>query len=196
MDTGTSRQRQAIATKLRITKAAIALIKERGYEVVTVKDICAQAGISVGAFYHHFGSKEDIINVGHAQVDAMLSERIEGLAPGAWDDGIVAIMRETGRLLTELGWFFISQAYRYMLTAADKYTLSRERQVYDLVLARVTQALAAGQLAPGKPAEAYAEDIIRWVRGIIFDWCLREGAYDLGERLEADLRLLFRAMAG
>ncbi len=195
MDTGTNRHRQAVATKLRITKAAIALIKERGYDVVTIKDICADAGISIGAFYHHFGSKEDIINVGHAQVDAMLSERIEGRSPGDWDDDIVAVMRETGRLLTELGWFFISQAYRYMLGAADKYTLSRERQVYDLVVGAATRGVEAGGLAPVKTAEAYADDIIRWVRGIIFDWCLREGSYDLGERLEADLRLLLRAMS-
>ena len=195
MASETKRQRQAIETRLRITRAAILLIKERGYEAVTVKDICAAAELSIGAFYHHFGSKEDIINEGHAQVDAMLSERLPSFDSVAWREFIIALMRETGRLLTELGWFFIAQAYRHMLSTADKYTLSQDRQVYGLVSKAVARGLAEGELNPSKTAEAYTDDILRWVRGIIFDWCLREGAYDLGERMETDLRLLFAAMA-
>ena len=49
------------STKARIFDAAVALIKERGYEATSIPDICLKAEISTGAFYHHFRSKQDIL---------------------------------------------------------------------------------------------------------------------------------------
>jgi TetR/AcrR family transcriptional repressor of nem operon len=38
--------------------AAFALIRERGYSSTSVDELCAHAGASKGAFFHHFKSKE------------------------------------------------------------------------------------------------------------------------------------------
>jgi AcrR family transcriptional regulator len=48
-------------TQARVFDAALELINERGFEQTTVADICEKAGISNGAFYHHFKSKQDIL---------------------------------------------------------------------------------------------------------------------------------------
>jgi AcrR family transcriptional regulator len=40
---------------------AQALFFERDYERTTVNDVIAKAGISKGGFYHHFASKEDLL---------------------------------------------------------------------------------------------------------------------------------------
>lgn len=48
-------------TRERIFDASIRLIAERGYEAATIPDICREAGISVGNFYHHFRSKSEIL---------------------------------------------------------------------------------------------------------------------------------------
>lgn len=37
------------------------LVAEKGFEQMRIKDICSRAGISTGAFYHHFSSKQDIL---------------------------------------------------------------------------------------------------------------------------------------
>lgn len=55
------RQEKAQATKEKIFAAAISLIEEKGYEAVTVSEICRAVGIAKGAFYLHYQSKEDII---------------------------------------------------------------------------------------------------------------------------------------
>ena len=40
--------------------AAVALIRTQGLHATTVDDLCAAAGVSKGAFFHHFASKEDL----------------------------------------------------------------------------------------------------------------------------------------
>jgi AcrR family transcriptional regulator len=51
-------QQRSEETRARITEAAIKLFSTRGYNSASVDDICAEAGISKGAFYHHFESKQ------------------------------------------------------------------------------------------------------------------------------------------
>ncbi len=42
----------------RILAAAVDVIRERGLHATTVDDLCAAAGVSKGAFFHHFENKE------------------------------------------------------------------------------------------------------------------------------------------
>ena len=51
-------QQRSEETRGRITEAAIKLFSERGFDASSVDDICAEAGVSKGAFYHHFESKQ------------------------------------------------------------------------------------------------------------------------------------------
>ncbi|MBQ9520710.1 MAG: TetR/AcrR family transcriptional regulator [Acholeplasmatales bacterium] len=47
--------------KKRIIEVAIKLINEKGFDNVSVSEITKEAGVSKGAFYIHFESKEDLI---------------------------------------------------------------------------------------------------------------------------------------
>jgi TetR/AcrR family transcriptional regulator, transcriptional repressor for nem operon len=38
--------------------AALSLIREKGYSSTSVDELCAQAGVTKGAFFHHFKSKD------------------------------------------------------------------------------------------------------------------------------------------
>lgn len=51
-------QQRSEETRLRILEAAIKLFSNRGYNKARVDDICSEAEISKGAFYHHFESKQ------------------------------------------------------------------------------------------------------------------------------------------
>jgi TetR/AcrR family transcriptional repressor of nem operon len=46
--------------KSKLLDAALSLIRERGYTATTVDELCAAAGVTKGAFFHHFKSKDEL----------------------------------------------------------------------------------------------------------------------------------------
>jgi TetR/AcrR family transcriptional repressor of nem operon len=52
--------RQARTARDAILDAALSVIRTKGYSATTVDDLCAAAGVTKGAFFHHFKSKEDM----------------------------------------------------------------------------------------------------------------------------------------
>ena len=45
----------------KILEVSLALFNEKGYEKTTIQDIVNALGMSKGAIYHHFKSKDEII---------------------------------------------------------------------------------------------------------------------------------------
>jgi AcrR family transcriptional regulator len=50
-------QQRGEETHARILEAAAACFGQHGYDAVGVAEICRQANVTKGAFYHHFPSK-------------------------------------------------------------------------------------------------------------------------------------------
>ena len=46
------------SARTRLLDAATKLVREKGFAATSVDDLCAAAGVSKGAFFHHFESKE------------------------------------------------------------------------------------------------------------------------------------------
>ena len=67
--------------------AAEALMRARGWESVTVQDILDATGASKGAFYHYFGSKEDVLE---AVIDRMTAAALVVVGPIASDPDLAA----------------------------------------------------------------------------------------------------------
>jgi len=55
------REQTKLANRQAILDAARAVFRELGYEVATVRDIIRRTGLSVGAFYNYYRSKEEVI---------------------------------------------------------------------------------------------------------------------------------------
>jgi AcrR family transcriptional regulator len=66
------RERKRQQTRERLTRAAMALFLERGFEATTLDDIAAAADISRRSFFHYFASKEDVVFAWHEETTAAL----------------------------------------------------------------------------------------------------------------------------
>jgi TetR/AcrR family transcriptional repressor of nem operon len=42
----------------KLLSAALSLVREQGYSATSVEELCAEAGVTKGAFFHHFKSKD------------------------------------------------------------------------------------------------------------------------------------------
>lgn len=72
--------RTAGSTRTRILDAALHAIRARGYTATTVDEICDAAGVTKGAFFHHFASKEELA-VAAAEHFAAMAEGLFVKAP-------------------------------------------------------------------------------------------------------------------
>jgi TetR/AcrR family transcriptional regulator, transcriptional repressor for nem operon len=54
------RERNPVETRERLITATVNLILKQGFAATTVDQICAEAGLTKGSFFHHFESKEAI----------------------------------------------------------------------------------------------------------------------------------------
>jgi len=46
--------------RTKLLDAALRVIRAKGYSATTVDDLCREAGVTKGAFFHHFKSKDDL----------------------------------------------------------------------------------------------------------------------------------------
>src|ERR1700691_2748060 len=64
----------------KLLDAAISVIREKGYAATSVDELCARAGVTKGAFFHHFPTK-DSLAVAAANYWSELSSSLFAAAP-------------------------------------------------------------------------------------------------------------------
>jgi AcrR family transcriptional regulator len=70
--------KKADVRRTEILDAAQRLFMSRGYDATTVNDLITFVGISKGAFYHHFSSKDDVL---HALVWRVAEQGLAAISP-------------------------------------------------------------------------------------------------------------------
>ena len=64
-----------MTTKEKIMDVALHMFSERGYEAVSIRDICGEVGIKESTLYYHFKNKKDILD----SLVSKFKDHIEGL---------------------------------------------------------------------------------------------------------------------
>lgn len=83
-----TRQERAERTRKAILDAAAAAIDERGYNAASVSDILAKAGVTKGALYFHYSSKEELAQ---ALIESQFSLQM-GLADDSTSNGLQQVI--------------------------------------------------------------------------------------------------------
>lgn len=189
-DYRTRRKAQARQTEQAILQAAMDLSRKQSFDKVSIREICRQAGITTGAFYHHFHSKEDLLSRGFAPLDTYLEQALAGHEADPPAARLQRILTHYARFLENLGWELVARYYQRRLDSPDD-TASMDSSRFTLraMAGCLRQAEAEGGLLPGWSAEWTADFLFRHFRGVVIDWALHRGAYPLLSKLEQDYTL-------
>ncbi len=174
----TSRQVQAIKTKNKIYKIAIDLMEKKGFENITIEEISKKAGVSVGAFYHYFESKNDILIEIFNRFDGYFRNEVKDklIKENAYDQ-IVLFFDYYAKYCKITGIDTTKQVYN----TKNKPFIAKDRYMINLLNEIIKEGQEKNQLIKDMPAEEIGKYMIIAARGIIFDWCLHEGDYDIEE---------------
>ncbi|AIA70665.1 TetR/AcrR family transcriptional regulator [Pectobacterium atrosepticum] len=73
-------------TRATLLATARKVFSERGYADTSMDDLTAQASLTRGALYHHFGDKKGLLAAVVEQIDAEMDERLQAISDTAEDD--------------------------------------------------------------------------------------------------------------
>ncbi len=176
-------QQRSEETRRRILAAAEECFSHSGYETASLADICEAAGVSKGAFYHHFPSK-------HTVFLQLLNGWLEGLEHGldqirASDQPTAAQLRDMASLL---GMVYGQAGDRFPLFLEFWLQAMRDPDIWketiqplerytDYFTQLAQNGVSDGSLKPGDPAIA-ARTLIAYALGMIVQGLLQPTSTD------------------
>lgn len=186
MDYAQKRKEQGRQTEEAILKATIELSRESSFDKVSIRDICQRAGITTGAFYHHFPSKEALLARGFAPLDAWMEELMAKHMDATPLERLWLLLSGYAEFMENLGPGLAGRYYEHRLSSPSAATLDPSRYTLRAMQQCLTDIADAGALAEGVTPEWVADFLFRHFRGIVVDWILHQGSYQLLPKLEQD----------
>ena len=128
------------ATRQAIIDSALKLFGAKGYAVTSVQEITEAAGVTKGAFYHHFESKEELLRLIHDEfVDLQLALLKTALAEDKDPalrvrELLRALLESTAKYQTNVTVFYLERRH---LTGPRLRALRRKRDEFDRLFLEV-----------------------------------------------------------
>ena len=195
----TMRKARALSTRRRIFDTAVSLFTKKGYSKVTIDDICNKMGLSKGAFYNYFKSKDQIIMEGFIASDEYYrTDALKEIAnlKGRVDQ-LVAYNKLVLKNITRTGKPTMQAVFHSEIGFNKKasYINSEKRSLYIVGESLVAEAQKAGELRTDLSSKQITNIIVRSLRGLVYDWCLPGSKFDLEEAGEKVLKVLIDGLS-
>lgn len=166
-------------TKARIFHAAKRILQREGYDRLSIKNICEEAGVSNGSFYHHFKTKDDLLSYYIEEQPSINPDLLD--SPDDSEEAKIAIIHvylNYAEYCRELGVEFIANYYTPKNQGLNP-SIRTERPYPILTVENyLRKAMDAGIVKTKIPLEDICTDIRMLVIGNVFEWCLHDGDTD------------------
>ena len=197
-----SRKLQAAKTKEKIFETAKRLILERGFDNVSVDSIVDEAGVSKGAFYIHFESKDSLASILVKdyvnEIDTEYANYLEGLGSDLPTRDVIILMagKIAENIESKIGYENMKVLYKAHLTKLTDMdsTVNYNRKLYKMFEDILNRGLEKKELQLIMPVETLADHLILAMRGITFEWCIRYPDFDLKEHFIEHFKILLNGI--
>ncbi len=181
-------QKKSKETKERIFAAAKQILQRSGYEALSIKNICEEAGVSNGSFYHHFKTKDDLLSYYIEDQPTMSPDLLElPLNIEEAKTAIIGVYLNYVKYCRELGVDFIAGYYTPRNQALNP-TIRTERP-YPIVTVQcyLEKTVAAGSVKVNLSIAEIVTDIRMLVIGNAFEWAMTNGTVDFEGNIKRSL---------
>ncbi len=166
-------------TKENIVQTTFKLMQERGFTDTTIRDICDNAGVSVGTFYRYFPRKEDVFADIFGFADEFFLNTVYAeLSGNTVLERIIDYFKYYARLNSNTGFETMK-----ILFNSDNTWFIKARPMQDVLIELIKSGQRKGELSLNTSAEDIAYFLFILVRGCCYTWCALNGTYDLEKQL-------------
>lgn len=166
----------------KIADAAVGLFRDRGYETVSVGDICAAAGVARSSFYRAFSCKNDILRRLFEHTDANSIVSVEELLAAENDfdrmwiigDRYISLSRSLGPEL--------SNTFMCMTARGEIDLLALGHSVDSWFIRLTRNCQKTGIIRSKEPAELIGPLMVDMVYHELYVWGMRKGNYPIRAR--------------
>ncbi len=177
-------------TKARIFRAAKSILQKKGYEELSIKNICEEAGVSNGSFYHHFKTKDDLLSY-YIEEQPNINPDLLDLPTNIEEakKAIIYVYLNYVDYCEELGVEFMSNYYTPKNQSLNP--LIRTERPYPIVTVQnyLQKCMDAKIISLKHPLEEVTTDIRMIVIGNVFEWCLKSGNADFRNNMKRSLEI-------
>ena len=177
-------------TKAKIFRAAKHILQKQGYEQLSIKNICEEAGVSNGSFYHHFKTKDDLLSY-YIEEQPSINPDLLDMPQNAAEAkaAIIQVYLNYVHYCQDLGVEFMSNYYTPKNQSLNP--LIRTERPYPIVTVHnyLQKAIDADIIKPDLDLEDITTDIRMIVIGNVFEWCLKSGEADFEGNMRRTLRI-------
>ncbi|MER6048160.1 TetR/AcrR family transcriptional regulator [Streptomyces sp. BHT-5-2] len=141
----------------RLLATATRLFAEQGYDRTSVQEIVDAAGVTKGALYHYFGSKEDLLHEVYGRVLRLQQERLDRFADAdapverRLRDAAADVVVTTIENLDDTKIFFRSM--HHLSPEKDKQVRAERRRYHERFRALIEEGQRTGVFTADVPAD-------------------------------------------
>ena len=112
---------RVLQTRAALRNALLALIVERGWDAIGIRDVCERAGVGRSTFYTHFADKEELLFSGFEDLRRMLRGSAARAGPLGFVRGLIDHVDQNKRMFRALIGRRASQlAIRHLLRVVEE----------------------------------------------------------------------------
>ncbi|MFZ5595916.1 MAG: TetR/AcrR family transcriptional regulator [Bacillota bacterium] len=189
----TKRQMQAMISRKKIYDIAIDLFLNKGFDNVTIDDICKKAGVSKGAFYNYFKSKDQIVIEEFGKVDQYFEKSFKNIPANLSSlEKLLLFSRLSSKYISGIGIPMVKAVYYGEIGPGRNASLiiDENRALYKIIYSIVHEGQQKGEITTELSCKSIVDIIIRCSRGNIYQWLLDQGK----ESLESTANELFMVL--
>lgn len=171
---------KALRTREHILAQGMALMKEKGFQGTTIRDICEAAEVSVGTFYAYFHDKGELFRYNFQEKGPAFADFLSlNIVGDTAYDRIMSFVRY-------YAWLNIGtpkDELEHIFLHPDKQWFPGNTPAYNVLYSVIRDGQEQKQITTSLDANQIVDMLRVFLRGCIYEWVMGGCVFDLEDRM-------------